>query len=107
MAHKCFISFKTQDHDYKRYIHDYLEVDMIDKSLHEPINFDNEDYILRKTLRISRVHQIRWNSQFHQNNTKKRNAYFVVLKFNISKTIQKNAMRILYCFEKDFGLKCL
>jgi len=48
MAHKCFISFKTQDHDYKKYIHDSLNVDMIDKSLHEPINSDNEDYIMRK-----------------------------------------------------------
>ncbi len=48
MAHKCFISFKTQDHDYKKYIHDNLDVDMIDKSLHEPINSDDEDYIMRK-----------------------------------------------------------
>lgn len=48
MAHKCFISFKTQDHDYKRYIHDELDVDMIDKSLHEPINSEDEDYIMRK-----------------------------------------------------------
>jgi hypothetical protein len=48
MAHKCFISFKTQDHDYKKYIHDELDVDMIDKSLHEPINSDDEDYIMRK-----------------------------------------------------------
>jgi hypothetical protein len=48
MAHKCFISFKTQDKDYKTYIHDNLDVDMIDKSLHEPINSDDEDYIMRK-----------------------------------------------------------
>lgn len=48
MAHKCFISFKTEDIAYKRYIHDYLDVDMIDKSLHEPIESDNEDYIMRK-----------------------------------------------------------
>ncbi|RZK13394.1 MAG: molecular chaperone Tir [Flavobacterium sp.] len=48
MAHKCFISFKTQDHDYKRYIHDHLDVDMIDKSLHEPIDSEDEDYIMRK-----------------------------------------------------------
>ena len=48
MAHKCFISFKTQDHDYKRYIHDKLDVDMIDKSLHDPINSEDEDYIMRK-----------------------------------------------------------
>ncbi|SHK45033.1 TIR domain-containing protein [Epilithonimonas mollis] len=48
MTHKCFISFKTQDHEYKKYIHDELKVDMIDKSLHEPIDSDDEDYIMRK-----------------------------------------------------------
>jgi hypothetical protein len=48
MAHKCFISFKTQDHDYKKHIHDELDVDMIDKSLHEPIDSEDEDYIMRK-----------------------------------------------------------
>lgn len=48
MAHKCFISFKTQDHEYKKYIHDELNVDMIDKSLHDPIESDDEDYIMRK-----------------------------------------------------------
>jgi len=48
MAHKCFISFKTEDIDYKKYIHDHLEVDMIDKSLHIPINSTDEDYIMRK-----------------------------------------------------------
>lgn len=48
MAHKCFISFKTEDMPYKIYIHDHLEVDMIDKSLHEPINSQDEDYIMRK-----------------------------------------------------------
>lgn len=48
MAHKCFISFKTQDRAYKEYIHDELDVDMIDKSLHEPINSTDEDYIMRK-----------------------------------------------------------
>ena len=48
MAHKCFISFKTEDMPYKKHIHDYLDVDMIDKSLHEPINSEDEDYIMRK-----------------------------------------------------------
>ncbi len=48
MAHKCFISFKTEDMAYKKHIHDYLDVDMIDKSLHEPINSEDEDYIMRK-----------------------------------------------------------
>ncbi|MEN2412921.1 TIR domain-containing protein [Flavobacterium mesophilum] len=48
MAHKCFISFKSKDIAYKKIIHDNLDVDMIDKSLHEPINSDDEDYIMRK-----------------------------------------------------------
>ncbi|KFE97349.1 molecular chaperone Tir [Chryseobacterium formosense] len=48
MAHKCFISFKTEDRVYKTYIHDHLDVDMIDKSLHDPINSYDEDYIMRK-----------------------------------------------------------
>lgn len=48
MAHKCFISFKTEDIHYKTYIHDDLAVDMIDKSLHEPIDSENEDYIMRR-----------------------------------------------------------
>jgi len=34
--------------DYKKKIHDDLDVDMIDKSLHEPIDSDDEDYIMRK-----------------------------------------------------------
>lgn len=46
--HKCFISFKTQDIDYKKYIQDNLDIDMIDKSLNEPINSNDEDYIMRK-----------------------------------------------------------
>jgi len=48
MAHKCFITFKTEDIAYKEYIRDEMQVDMIDKSLNEPINSDNEDYIMRK-----------------------------------------------------------
>jgi hypothetical protein len=48
MAHKCFISFKTEDMRYKKHIHDNLDVDMIDKSLHEPIDSEDEDYIMRK-----------------------------------------------------------
>lgn len=48
MAHKCFISFKTQDKSYKTFIHDHLNVDMIDRSLHDPINSYDEDYIMRK-----------------------------------------------------------
>jgi hypothetical protein len=48
MGHKCFISFKTEDKDYKRKIHEDLDVDMIDKSLHIPIDSDDEDYVMRK-----------------------------------------------------------
>jgi antiphage defense system Thoeris ThsB-like protein len=48
MAHKCFITFKTEDISYKEYIRDKMEVDMIDKSLNEPIDSDDEDYIMRK-----------------------------------------------------------
>lgn len=47
MSHKCFISYKTSDQDYKDTIQDDLGVDMIDKSLNEPINSDNEDYIMQ------------------------------------------------------------
>lgn len=48
MAHKCFISFKTEDFSYKKEIQDDLDVDMIDKSLNEAIDSDDEDYIMRK-----------------------------------------------------------
>lgn len=48
MTHKCFISFKTEDIDYKNYIRDNMNVSMIDKSLHEPIISYDEDYIMRK-----------------------------------------------------------
>lgn len=48
MGHRCFISFKTEDMWYKEHIHDELHIDMIDHSLHEPINSDNEDYIMRR-----------------------------------------------------------
>ena len=33
MAHKCFISFKTEDMDYKKKIQEDMDIDMIDKSL--------------------------------------------------------------------------
>lgn len=48
MAHKCFISFKTQDISYKEKIQKDLEIDMIDKSLNQAINSYDEDYIMRK-----------------------------------------------------------
>lgn len=48
MGHKCFISFKTEDAAYKGFIQDQLDIDMIDKSLDDPIDSDDEDYILQK-----------------------------------------------------------
>ena len=48
MGHKCYISFKTEDSVYKQHLQSDLDVDMIDKSLDEPIESDNEDYILRR-----------------------------------------------------------
>lgn len=47
MRHKCFISFKTEDSDYKDQIQNELNIDMIDKSLNDPIDSNNEDYIMR------------------------------------------------------------
>lgn len=48
MSHKCFISFKTEDSDYKQEIQEMDDLDIIDKSLNDPINSDDEDYIMRK-----------------------------------------------------------
>lgn len=48
MAHRVFISFKTEDKRYKHYIQNNLGVDMIDKSLNEAIDSKDEDYIMRK-----------------------------------------------------------
>lgn len=51
MGHKCFISFKKEDEWYKKTIQkwsDYNKVDMIDKSLNEPIDSNDEEYIMRK-----------------------------------------------------------
>ena len=48
MGDKCYISFKTEDRAHKEYIQSDLNVDMIDKSLDEPIESNNADYILRK-----------------------------------------------------------
>jgi hypothetical protein len=48
MGHKCYISFKTEDVAYKRYIQEKLNIDMIDKSLDVAIDSYDEDYILQK-----------------------------------------------------------
>jgi MTH538 TIR-like domain (DUF1863) len=47
MGRKCFISFKTEDKQYKEKIQK-MGIDMIDKSLNEPIDSEDEDYIMRK-----------------------------------------------------------
>lgn len=47
MARKCYISFKTEDFAYKRYIQDNMSIDMIDMSLDIPINSIDEEYIMR------------------------------------------------------------
>jgi hypothetical protein len=48
MAHRVFISHKREDKAYKNYILNNLGIDMIDKSLNEPIDSDDEDYVMRK-----------------------------------------------------------
>jgi hypothetical protein len=48
MGRKCFISFKTEDIQYKEQILNEMEIDMIDKSLNDPIDSEDEDYIMRK-----------------------------------------------------------
>lgn len=46
--HKCFISFKFEDKTYKEKIQANKNIDMIDKSLNEPIDSDNPDYVMQK-----------------------------------------------------------
>jgi hypothetical protein len=48
MGRKCYISFKTEDAEYKEAIQEHSSIDMVDKSLDEPIQSVNEDYILRR-----------------------------------------------------------
>ena len=48
MGHKCYISFKTEDSTYKFAIQNDSRIDMIDKSLNEPIDSFDDDYIMRK-----------------------------------------------------------
>lgn len=51
MGHKCYISFKQEDKDYKKKIQEWVDddkIDMIDKSLNEPIDSEDEDYIMKK-----------------------------------------------------------
>jgi len=48
MGHKVYISFKTEDAAYKAAIQGLAHLDYVDKSLNEPINSSDPDYILRK-----------------------------------------------------------
>ena len=51
MGHKCYISFKTEDAYYKSEIQKMKEagkLDYIDKSLNDPIESEDPDYIMRK-----------------------------------------------------------
>lgn len=48
MGHKVYISFKTEDSDYKETIQAWEHLDYVDKSLNSPINSNDSDYILRK-----------------------------------------------------------
>lgn len=47
VSHKCYISFKTEDIHFKQRIQSMSDLDIIDKSLDESINSNNEDYILQ------------------------------------------------------------
>lgn len=47
MARKCFISFKKEDLNYKLKIQQ-MKIDMIDYSLDEKIDSENEEYVIRK-----------------------------------------------------------
>lgn len=47
ISRKCFISFKTEDLIYKDAIQT-MSINMIDKSLNDAIDSDDEDYIMRK-----------------------------------------------------------
>lgn len=55
VGHKVFISFKTEDMAYKNAIKSIPGIDYIDKSLTEPINSNNDDYIMSK-IRTEYLH---------------------------------------------------
>lgn len=48
MGHKVYISFKTEDNDYKETMQSWAHLDYVDKSLNSPINSVDAEYILRK-----------------------------------------------------------
>jgi len=48
VARTCYISFKTEDESYKWFIQNDLGVDMIDRSMDQPVDSTDEEYILRQ-----------------------------------------------------------
>ena len=48
MAHKVYISFKTEDLAYKEALQSFPNLDCVDKSLNEPINSTDPDYVLQR-----------------------------------------------------------
>lgn len=48
MGRKVYISFKTEDEEYKTAIQQMENLDYVDKSLNTPINSDDEDYIMQR-----------------------------------------------------------
>lgn len=48
MGHKIFISYKHRDLEYKQRVQALPNLDVVDRSLNEPIDSDDEDYIMRK-----------------------------------------------------------
>lgn len=48
MGHKVYISFKTEDRNYKEEVQSWEHLDYVDKSLNMPINSNDADYILRR-----------------------------------------------------------
>jgi len=48
MGRRCYISFKKEDEVYKTHIQEKLNIDMIDKSLDDPIESKDPDYIMKK-----------------------------------------------------------
>ena len=50
MGHKVHISFKAEDTPYKKAIQAMPYLDFVDKSLNEPINSTDPDYVLQRIL---------------------------------------------------------
>lgn len=124
MGHKCFISFKKEDEYYKKIIQNWVDkhkVDMIDKSLNDPINSCDIDYIMRKireeylsdstvTIFLIGVHSyedLGWNEQQYikrelqaslyngKNNT--RNGILGIVLPNMYEIIYKGQYKCDYC----------